>query len=115
MTLKPLEIPKNSLSKFKKTIQVWKDELNRKLAQKETISSSDEHWFEAHENIEITGGDNDIVIEPRPTRCKVLKAVLTIGACIEDLNDPNACKLEALLGSLNRQLCLDKTWGYSFN
>ncbi|KIK00854.1 hypothetical protein K443DRAFT_99636, partial [Laccaria amethystina LaAM-08-1] len=68
--------------------------------------------IEAHENIKITGGEDvndDIVIKPCPTRCKVLKAVLTIGACIKDSNDPNACKLEALLGLLNGQLCFDET------
>jgi len=42
MTLKPLEILKNGLSK---TIQVQKDELNRKLAWEKIISSSDEHWY----------------------------------------------------------------------
>jgi predicted RNase H-like nuclease (RuvC/YqgF family) len=51
MTLKPLEILKNGLSKFKKTIEVRKDELNRKLSQKETISSSDEHWLDNEANI----------------------------------------------------------------
>lgn len=51
MTLKPLEILKNGLSKFKKTIQVRKDELNGKLAWKETISSSDEHWLDNEANI----------------------------------------------------------------
>ena len=51
MTLKPLEILKNGLSKFKKTIQVRKDELNGKLARKETISSSDEHWLDNEANI----------------------------------------------------------------
>ena len=64
-------------------------------------------------HIKISGGDDvddDIVIKPHPTRREVLKAVSTIGACIEDLDDPNACKLEALLGLLNRQLHLDETW-----
>ena len=68
--------------------------------------------IEARENIEISGGDDvddDIIIKPRPTCHEVLKAVSTIGACIEDLDDPNACKLEALLGLLNRQLRLDET------
>jgi len=51
MTLKPLEILKNGLSKFKKTIEVRKDELNRKLARKETISSSDERWLDNEANI----------------------------------------------------------------
>ena len=46
----------------------------------------------AHENIKITGDgyvDDDIVIEPHPTCCEVLKAILTIGTCIEGSNDPN--------------------------
>ena len=69
-------------------------------------------WTQSR-HIEISGGDDvddDIVIKPHPTHREVLKAVSTIGACIEDLDDPNACKLEALLGLLNRQLHLDKTW-----
>ncbi|KIJ98731.1 hypothetical protein K443DRAFT_626750 [Laccaria amethystina LaAM-08-1] len=68
--------------------------------------------MKARENMEITGGDDvddDIIIEPRPTRREVLKAVSTIGACIEESDDPNSRKLEALLGSLNRQLRLDET------
>jgi hypothetical protein len=68
--------------------------------------------IEARENIKITSGDDvddDIVIKPRPTRREVLKAVSTIGVCIKDSNDPNAHKLEALLGSLNRQLHFDET------
>ena len=33
------------------SLQVWKDELNGKLAWKETISSSDEHWLDNEANI----------------------------------------------------------------
>jgi predicted RNase H-like nuclease (RuvC/YqgF family) len=51
MTLKPLEILKNGLSKIKKTIQVRKDELDGKLARKETISAADEHWLDNEANI----------------------------------------------------------------
>ena len=67
----------------------------------------------AHENIKITGDgyvNDDIIIEPHPTCCEVLKAVLTIGACIEGSNDPKVHKLAALFGLLNRQLHLDKIW-----
>ena len=69
------------------------------------------------ENIKITGDgyvDDDIVIEPHPTCCEVLKAVLTIGACIEGSNDPKAYKLAALFGLLNRQLCLDEIWSMEY-
>lgn len=44
----------------------------------------------ARENIETNGGDdldNEAFIEPRPTRREVLKAVLTIGKCIDDSSD----------------------------
>jgi len=47
----------------------------------------------ARENIEINGGDNiddEAFIEPRPTRREVLKAVSTIGKCIDDSSDPTA-------------------------
>jgi hypothetical protein len=63
----------------------------------------------ACENMEISGGDdaineNDMPVEPRPTQRKVLKAVSTINKYIADFNNPIAHKLEALLGSFNRQL-----------
>ncbi|KAF8224232.1 hypothetical protein L208DRAFT_1312660, partial [Tricholoma matsutake] len=67
----------------------------------------------AHENIEINSGDDvnkeDIPIMPRPTRCEVLNTVLTITRYILDLNNPIAHKLEAILGSFNRQLCLEES------
>ena len=50
MTLNPLDILEKGLSKFKKTIKTWRDELNSKLAQKETISSLDEHWLDNEAN-----------------------------------------------------------------
>jgi len=67
--------------------------------------------MEACENVEINGGDDvddDGSIKPLPTRLDVLKAVSTIGKYVDDLNDPTACKIEALLGSFNWQLCLDE-------
>jgi hypothetical protein len=57
--------------------------------------------IKAHENININSRDNvndDSPMEPHPTRCEVLKVLSTIGKCIEDLNDPIACKLDTLLG-----------------
>ena len=69
----------------------------------------------ARENIEINGGDDvngddiDISIEPCPTYRDVLKAASAIGRYIEDLNCPIARKIEALLGSFNRQLQLEET------
>jgi len=41
----------------------------------------------------------------------VLKAVSTIEKYTNDLNDPMAQKIEGLLGSFNRQLCLEETQG----
>jgi len=32
-----------------------------------------------------------------------------IGKCISDINDPNTCKIEALLSRLNRKLQLEQT------
>ncbi|KAF8499432.1 hypothetical protein BU17DRAFT_53259 [Hysterangium stoloniferum] len=66
----------------------------------------------AHENIEINGGDDvdeDIPIEPHPTRRDVLKAVSTINRYIDDRNDPITRKFEAILGSFKRQLRLEAT------
>jgi hypothetical protein len=67
----------------------------------------------AHKNIEINGGydvnEDDLPIEPCPTWHEVLKAVLTIIRYIEDLNNPIAHKLEAILGSFNRQLYLEES------
>jgi len=39
----------------------------------------------------------------------VLNATYTIGKCISDINDPNTCKIEALLSPLNRKLQLEQT------
>ena len=50
MAPKPLDILKKGLSKFTKTIKARRDELNTKLARKETISSADEHWLDHKAN-----------------------------------------------------------------
>jgi hypothetical protein len=68
--------------------------------------------IKARENIDINGGDNvddDSPMEPCPTRHEVLKALSTIGKCIEDLNDPIARKLDILLRTFNQQLHLKET------
>jgi hypothetical protein len=68
--------------------------------------------IDARENVEINGGDdvdNDIPLEPRPTGRDLLKAVSTIGRYVDDLNEPIARKMEAVLGSFSRQLRLDET------
>ena len=41
--------------------------------------------------------------------CDILKAVSTIENFTNELNDPLAWRIEALLGSFNRQLCLEET------
>ena len=68
---------------------------------------------DAYANMEINGGDDvdddDVSLEPCPTRRDVLKAVSTISRYIEDLNNPVAHKMEALFGSFNMQLRLDET------
>ena len=50
MASKPLNILKKGLSKFKTTTKARKDELNAKLACKETISSFDEKWLDSVAN-----------------------------------------------------------------
>jgi len=68
--------------------------------------------IEAHENIEIMGSDDiddNIPLDPHPTYCDVLKAVSTIHRYIDDLNDPIARKMEALLASFNMKLHLDES------
>jgi hypothetical protein len=60
----------------------------------------------ARENIEINSGNNeddDLPFEPRPTRRDVLKVVSTISRYIDDLNEPIAHKMEAILRSFNRE------------
>jgi hypothetical protein len=50
MAPKPLDILKKGLSKFTNTIKARRDELNTRLARKETISSADEHWLDHQAN-----------------------------------------------------------------
>src|ERR1700723_2194859 len=98
MAPEPLEILKKGLAKFIERIKPRKDELIKKLARSdEEIYRAVISSIEARENMEIVnGGDDaneDMPIEPRPTRRDVLlKAVPTIGRYIDDLNDPIARK-----------------------
>jgi DDE superfamily endonuclease len=64
-------------------------------------------------NIEINSRDDvdDVFLEPHPTRRDLLKATSTITQYTEEMDDPIARKLEALLGTFNRQLRLDETRG----
>ena len=68
--------------------------------------------IEAHANIKINCRDdiNDgIPTDPYSTHCDALKAALTIhNRYIEDLNDPIAWKMEALLATFNMRICLDE-------
>jgi hypothetical protein len=50
MTLKPLDVLKKGLSKVTQGFKVRRDELNVKLARKESISSSDEYWLDHEGN-----------------------------------------------------------------
>lgn len=70
--------------------------------------------IEARENIDINGGDDvddeiHIPTDPRPTHRDALKAASTIRRYIEDLNDPIARKMEALLASFNMKIRVDET------
>jgi hypothetical protein len=60
----------------------------------------------ARDNLDINGHDNgdgieEASLEPPPSRRDVAKAVATINRYIEELNDPLARKVEALLGTFN--------------
>lgn len=70
----------------------------------------------AHENINNNGGDDiedgiQSPTDPRPTHRDALKAVSTIRRYIEDLNNPIARKMEALLASFNMKIRVDKSRG----
>jgi hypothetical protein len=67
----------------------------------------------ARDNLDINGHDNgdgieEASLEPPPSRHDVAKAVATINRYIEELNDPLARKVEALLGTFNQQLHLNE-------
>ena len=53
--------------------------------------------------------EDDGPIEPHPILCEVLKAISTMGKYTNDLNDPFAQKIEALLGLFTRQFCFGET------
>ncbi|KAH9066818.1 hypothetical protein EDB87DRAFT_1553257 [Lactarius vividus] len=67
---------------------------------------------EAHENLDINGGDDiddDTPLEPRPTQADILKAVSLISKYTNNINSPLARSVEAILGSFNRFLRLNET------
>ncbi|KAJ2924193.1 hypothetical protein H1R20_g12895, partial [Candolleomyces eurysporus] len=66
----------------------------------------------ARELMDINGGDdtdNTPDPEPRPTNLDILQASTTIKKFIEEINEPYARKLEALLSSLTHNLRLENT------
>ena len=69
--------------------------------------------IKACENIDINSGDDidaiQVPTDPFPTHHDVLKAVSTICRYIEDLNNPIAQKMEALLGTFNMKIRLDES------
>ena len=89
-------------------LQVWGQEVRQTWEGNCDEAEGVGRWF----NIEINGGDDvdvDGPVEPYPTHREVLKAVSTIGKYTNDLNDPFARKIEALLGSFTKQLRLEET------
>ncbi|EDR11200.1 uncharacterized protein LACBIDRAFT_324795 [Laccaria bicolor S238N-H82] len=66
--------------------------------------------IDARENIEINGGDDiddeNHISHALPTRRDI---VSTIGKYTDNMNDPIARKMEAILGTFTRQLRLDET------
>ena len=121
MASKPLYILKKGLIKLKESLKIKKEQLETKLARKESMpphesqvltETSDNEIYrsvidaiKARENLEINDGD-DVddefeIIEPRPTRRDVLKALSTINfKYIDELDDPVSRKIEELLGQL---------------
>jgi len=60
----------------------------------------------ARENAHIMGGDDvddTSPCEPLPSRCEVLHAALVINRYVQNIDDPLARRVEAVLGSLGRQ------------
>ena len=81
-------------------------------ASDEDIFQSVMDAIEAHEIIEINGGDDvddGVETEPQLTHREVLKAVSTINKYIDGLDDPVSRKIEGLLQSFNWQLHLNET------
>ena len=65
----------------------------------------------ARKMMDKNGGDDvdkDGPVEPCPNRQDVLIAVSTIVRYVANMNDPLACKVESLLGSLTRLLRIDE-------
>ena len=55
----------------------------------------------AHENIKINGGNNIHISHGHfPTQCYILKAVSMISNYTDNMNNPIACKMEVILGTL---------------
>jgi hypothetical protein len=67
----------------------------------------------AREDSAINGGDDDVsnnsVPQITPTRKDFLQAAAIIDRYISDIDDPVARKMESLLSTFRRQLCLDES------
>jgi hypothetical protein len=65
---------------------------------------------DAHKNIDKNGGDdvNSGLVEARPTICEVQQAVAVLNKYIDEVDDPIARNLEAVLGSFNHKPHLDE-------
>jgi sporulation-control protein spo0M len=69
---------------------------------------------ETHKDLEINGADDKddddpIELELHPTQHDLLKAISTLSKFIEDLDDPAARRLEALLGPFMRKFQFPET------
>jgi hypothetical protein len=85
MTLKPLDVLKKGLYKFTQSFEVRKNELNAKLARKESISSLDEYWLD-HEGNTV---DEQRVIE-------ILEAASDYERGVEGLDEPGKAIVKKL-------------------
>jgi hypothetical protein len=98
MVSKPLETLKKGLSVFLKKVKDRKNALEMKLSQRETISSADEHWL-----------DHEANTVDEECRIDNLEAASDYERGFARLDDTRKAivKIEAILGSFNRQLHLD--------
>jgi len=74
----------------------------------DAIAARDNLDLNGHDDGDDGDGIEEASLEPPPSWRDVAKAVATINRYIEELNDPLARKVEALLGTFNQQLRLNE-------
>ena len=71
----------------------------------EDIFKSVQDKLAAEQMAEVNGGDDvdEDTVEMKPTRKEALTAAFTLQKYVADINEPFACKLEAILASFRCQ------------